>query len=301
MRFIYPRDNLLKSIPLMALMAAINIIVSEFAALSLIVSVFLILCLPLTSAIVELCCMDRYFPIYALATFGLSVSLTFWNIQTVFFYVLPSIITGYIFGVMIKNKIPAIWSIFAATLAQLALTYSMIPLVNLIYQIDIISIFKTTFNVADVTGIDIIIPTFIFLISLLQVSLSHLIVSQELPKFKITYEKNILLDCIASAVGVVFGLIIWLLYFFNLEFAYLCLCVSLFFAAYSALLLIKKTLVFSLISIGIVLFINIFVFASLQGIMISHSQLLLLSFSSVCICVISSLFSLLHKKKEKIQ
>jgi len=77
MRLIYERENLAKSIPLMALMAAINIIIAALATLSPIASIFLILILPLTSAIVELCCKDRFFPIYGLATFGLSLALTF--------------------------------------------------------------------------------------------------------------------------------------------------------------------------------------------------------------------------------
>ena len=96
MRLIYQRENLAKAIPLMALMAAINIIVAEIAALSIIASVFLILILPLASTIVELSVKDRYFPIYGLATIGLCLALTFWNIDTTIFYVIPSVITGYI-------------------------------------------------------------------------------------------------------------------------------------------------------------------------------------------------------------
>ena len=165
MRLIYERKNLAKSIPLMALMAAINIIIAELAGLSPIVSIFLILVLPLTSAIVELCCKDRYFPIYALATFGLSLALTFWNIETTIFYVFPSIVTGYIFGLLAKHKIPMIWAIISATLAQTAISYTLIPVVNFIFQVDIILTFKTAFGVVDKTHIDIIVPTFIFLIS----------------------------------------------------------------------------------------------------------------------------------------
>ena len=134
MKFIYERKTLTKSIPLMALMAAINVIISELAALSIVASIFLILILPLTSAIVELCCKDRYFPIYAVATFGLSIGLTFWNLDTTIFYVLPSIITGYIFGLLAKHKTPTVWVIISATLAQMGITYALIPLINFIFQ-----------------------------------------------------------------------------------------------------------------------------------------------------------------------
>ena len=208
MRLIYQRKNLQKSIPLMALMAAINVIIAELAGLSLIASLFLVLCLPLTSAIVELCCKDRYFPIYAIATFGLSLGLTFWNMETTIFYVLPSILTGYIFGLLAKHKIPTIWSIFLATLVQMGISLALIPFINFVFQVDLIMTFKTALGMKDMVNVDIIIPTFIFLISLIQISLSQLIVSQELRKFGIEEKPNLLSDLIASLLGIVLSLFI---------------------------------------------------------------------------------------------
>lgn len=298
MKVIRPRKNLQQAIPLMALMAAINVIVSELASLSPIVSIFLILCLPLTSALVELCCKDRYFPIYALATFGLSIALTFWNIEATIFYVLPSIVTGYIFGLMAKLKIPAIWSIFAATLAQTAISFGLIPLVNFIFQVDIIETFKIAFGVSQMDGIDIIVPAFIFVISLLQVSLSYLIVAHELPKFGIVCEENRRSKSTAIITGIVFGSIVWALYFWRLDLAYLALMFSFYFACYSFGILIDNRNYTAMIICGFIVLANVFLFAGVQSFLIKHSQLLLTSFSSVLICLVSCLFSFLRKEKE---
>lgn len=301
MKLIYERENLVKSIPLMALMAAINIIIAALSALSPFVSIFLILVLPLTSAIVELSCKDRYFPIYALATFGLSLAITFWNIETTIFYVLPSIITGYIFGVLAKHKIPAVWSIFAATLAQTALTYGLIPLINFIFQVDLIDTFKAAFGLREMTNINLIIPTFIFLVSLIQSSLSQLIVSQELQKFGIKEEAKNISDIVSFSIGTLFAVLIIPFYFVDLQFAYLFLAASIYFACYALTITISSKRFLELIPSGIALVITILLFAFIQSYMKEASQFLLLGFLSACICLISLVFSFLKKKKEKIQ
>lgn len=301
MKLIYERKNLGKSIPLMALMAAINIIVAELAGLSPIVSIFLILVLPLTSAIVELCCKDRYFPIYALATFGLSLALTFWNIETTIFYVFPSIITGYIFGFMAKHKIPAVWSIFTAILAQMSITFALIPFINFVFQVDMVQTFKVAFRVENMVYIDITIPTFVFLISLIQCSLSQIIVSQELQRFGLNSETKDVFDIIAFGFGSLIALLIIPFYFFSLEAAYLCLAISIYFACYSLTTIFINKKYFWLIPSGVALLITILLFALVQSYLKEASQFLLFGILSMCICLISLLFSFLKKKKEKIQ
>ena len=301
MKLIYERENLGKSIPLMALMAAINIIIAALATLSPIASIFLILILPLTSAVVELCCKDRYFPIYALATFGLSLALTFWNIESTIFYVLPSIVTGYIFGLLAKHKIPTVWSIFAATLAQTAITYALIPFINFIFQVDLVLTFKTAFGLADMVNVDIIVPTFIFLISLIQATLSQLIVSLELQKFGVHDEIKFVSDIAAAGAGILFSLLIIPFYFVNLKFAYLYLAIALYFMIYTITITIFEKKYFHLIPYGVVIVINVFIFALVQSYLKEASQILLIGISSMFICLISIVFSFLKKKKEKIQ
>ena len=301
MKLIYQREKLVKSSPLISLMAAINIIVAELSALSLFASIFLILVLPLTSAIVELCCKDRYFPIYALATFGLSLALTFWNLETTIFYVFPSIITGYIFGLLAKHKIPAVWAIFAATLAQTGITYGLIPIINFVFQIDLIGTFKTVFKLQEMSNVDVIIPTFIFLISLIQTSLSQIIVSTELEKFGIKEETRFVSDVAAYGCGILFGLLVVPFYFINLKFAYVYLAISIYFAVFALTITISNKRFLELIPSGLVLLINVVLFALLQSYLKEASQFLLFGFLSMCICIISLVFSFLRKKKEKIQ
>lgn len=285
----------------MALMAAINIIVAEIAGLSLIASLFLILILPLTSAIVEFTCKDRYFPIYAIATFGLSLGLTFWNIETTIFYVFPSIVTGYIFGLLGKKKIPAIWAVFAASIAQFAITYAFIPLIDFIFQVDIIWTFKTALGLNSFEHIDEIVPLFIFFISFVQILLSYIIVSQELKKFGVDEIDEKISHLLSSIFGIAFALLIILFYFFSIKIAYLSLAFSIYFASYSLIKRIAYKNVFELISYVASLLLMVFLYALIQEKLKPATQLLLVGIFPLLVSVISLLFSFLKKKKEKIK
>lgn len=298
MKVIKQRETLQSSISLMALMAAINVIVAEIAGLSPVVSLFLILFLPLTSTLVELSCKDRYFPIYAFATVGLSIALTFWNIETTIFYVLPSVIAGYIFGLMAKKKIPAIWSIFAATLAQMAISFALIPFINFVFQVDIVFAFEKAFGVDQMAGIWIIVPSFIFAISSLQTVLSYLVIANELSKFGIKPINNPLFEKIPHLVGLIFSLLVWCFYFIRLDLAYISLCISIYFTCYSFGIFIQKKNYTCIILCGACIFLNIFFYAMIQSYLVNYSQLLLISFSTTCICLISCVVSFLIKKKD---
>ena len=69
----------------MAIFAAINIVLTLIANFVPFVTVFLVIFLPLTSAIVEVACKDKYFPIYGFGTLGLCIAVSFWNLDSVIF------------------------------------------------------------------------------------------------------------------------------------------------------------------------------------------------------------------------
>ena len=117
------RETLIQNIAYMAIMAAVNVV---FVLLSNVLPVLLFLLvfvLPLTSTIVTIYCKKRYFPIYFIVTLALcfGVSAGF-SIFDTFIYVLPSLITGFIFGLFIEKQIPAIYTLIAATVIQYGLT-----------------------------------------------------------------------------------------------------------------------------------------------------------------------------------
>jgi len=295
------RTTIQQNIAFMAMMAAINIIISVIAALSAIAGIFLIIILPLTSVLVAIYCNNKYYIIYAAATFGLSIVATLWNMQTTFFYVLPSLITGFIFGFATKHKIQPIWSILCSSLIQGLITFAFIPLINKIFEVDIIGTFKRAFGLVESTSVNTIIPTFIFAISLIQIILSYVVIANETKKFgfaEINKELSLLLQGI---IGTVLSLSLFGFYFCSLAVGYLILSIAFYFAVFIVCDLVYLKYYHSLILVGVSILLNIFVIALANSSMKENSSLLLLGVTPFCISTISIVVSFLQKKKEQIE
>ena len=298
MKLFNKKETLLQSMPFMALMAAINVIIAVISALSPGLALLFVILLPLTSTLVAIYCKSRYFPIYAFATFGLSIVATLWNMETTFFYVLPSIIVGFIFGVLTKLKIHPVWSIFVASIFQAGMTAGFIPLINLIFDTDMIDVFKTVLNLHSVAWGDIILLSLLFIFSLIQIILNYFVVSGELKKFGIEEKTEVDNFFIYPLITIVFCLGVIGFYFISLMIAYLFMCFALYFAAFDVYYLVKTGHLKLLIGFGISIVANVILFAVLNGYLKENSQILLVTLTPLCIGLISFVFSFLQKKKE---
>ena len=87
------KETLVQNITYMAIMAAINVVFVLITVLVPFLFFLIVFVLPLTSTIVTLHCKKRYFPIYAVATIGLCMICTMWQIGDTIFYVIPSVIS----------------------------------------------------------------------------------------------------------------------------------------------------------------------------------------------------------------
>ena len=188
------KETLVQNMSYMGLMAAINIVfvlLTTFVPLLFFLIVFV---LPLTSTIVALHCEKKYFPIYAFTTIGLCFLVTLWKIDDTLFYVVPSIITGFIFALMVEKKISAQWIIIAATVIQVAFTYLSIPVIKGLLGRDIVLDFATAFGLKDFPYLDYLAPAFIFILALVQEILSFIIINEEIKKFGFEIEEANLLN-----------------------------------------------------------------------------------------------------------
>ena len=188
MRPFKKRETIVQNITYMALMAAINVVFVLLTTFVPVLFFLIVFVLPLTSVIVTLLCKKRYFPIYAVATIGLCLICTIWKIDDTIFYVIPSIISGFVFGIMVEKRVPSFWIILATTILQIAFTYASIPLIKLMTGRNIINDFAIAFGIKDFQYLDYVTPCFIFFISLAQQILAFSIIKDELPKFG--YELN---------------------------------------------------------------------------------------------------------------
>ena len=257
------KESLVQNITFMALMAAINVIfvvLTTFVPFLLFLIVFV---LPLTSVLVTLHCKKIYFPIYAFATIGLCMICTIWKIDDTIFYVIPSIISGFVFGLFVEKKIPSFWIILATTIIQIGFTYASIPLIKLITGRDIVQDFAAVFGLADFQYLNYVVPCFIFFISLAQEIIAYVIIKEEIPKFgyQLNEPKNLPLSLfisllvtitLAFAFMFVYGPVSYLFTLFGLLLAVF---------TFIYLVLENKKLVYIMLVVGFVL--SIFIFALL--------------------------------------
>ncbi|MFA5481255.1 MAG: hypothetical protein WC282_02590 [Bacilli bacterium] len=303
MSFLNKRESLTQNITYMAIMAAVNAIFSLIATLVPILSVFLMIVLPLSSAIVFLFCKHRYYIIYAIATIGLCLIITMFDMSFTIFYIVPSVITGYVFGLFIKLKIHAVWMILLTSIIQALFTFLTIPLINVLFQVDFLNSLKVLLHVATSIHIDIIIPTFIFFLGLAQMVFSYIVVSSEIEKFgyQINDEKiNRWHLAIATLVALI---LIVPLVFIIPSGTYLMLAIATYFMVFIIFRHIAERRNKILIALGGCLVAFLFLFALLFPLVPTPYGLLLFGLLPLMVAIVSLINNvlLIHVQKDKIR
>ena len=148
-------------------------LLSTFLPLS---SFLVILFLPLVCALTAFYCQDRYLIGYVAATIVVSLLTTVYDISVTLFDVVPAILTGTLFGFLLKKKISSSLTILIVSLLKLGLNYLMLLLLKGIYGVDIIESFLTLLGLENKEHIREIVPAFIFGYALIQESISFFVI-----------------------------------------------------------------------------------------------------------------------------
>ena len=253
-------------------MAAVNIIfivMTFFVPFLLFVLVFI---LPLCSAIISFYCKKIYFPIYFVVVTAVCLLIDF---SDALFYVIPSLLTGFLFGLFIEKRVPSIFIIIAITVLQFGLSLASIPLIELITKRNIIDDMATLFKLNDYQYLNYIKYTFIYFVAFTQTILTYLVMRSELIKFGMEFndkiERTMILDLFSVAM---IGLSI-LFVFLVPEICYIFLFTSLIFVIYRVIKLDYQFYKLYLIEIGVITIITIFFVAGLYNLIAKPLGLLL--------------------------
>lgn len=259
------RETIVENITYMALMAAINVIFVLLTYFVPFLVFLLIFVLPLSSTIVTLYCKKRYYPIYAIATVGICLLVTISNIGDTIFFVVPSIITGFVFGILVKTKTPSILIILTTTIIQVLLTYPGLLLATQVLYPDQEDIF---FSLAKMFGIqsnpylNYVKHLCIGGIALIQETVSFLVIKEESERIGVSFEDNDWMDKLLPVLS------LFVMIIFSLVFAFAYSEISYLFMIGSTLLVVYEIIkLFSLrkgwiyASVAASFLIGIFVFA----------------------------------------
>lgn len=259
------RETLLENITYMAIMAAINVVfvlLTFFVPFLLFLLVFV---LPLSSAIVTVYCKKRYYPIYAIVTIGICMLVTITNFGDTIFFVVPSIITGFIFGVLIKTKTPAIIIIFVTSIVQTLLTYPGFWLASAVLypdQKDIFVLFTEAIGISSNPYVSYVKHLSIGALALIQETVTFIVIKEESEKVGITVEEENWMDKLFPMVGIFLMVGLSVLFaFIYPEISYLFMIGSTLFVIHEIIKLISEKKIWIYIALAASLFISIFTFA----------------------------------------
>ena len=257
------RETVVQNIAYMAIMAAINVIFVLLTALLPPLMFLIVFVLPLTSAVVTLFCKKRYFPIYAIATVALCLLTTMGiYIYDTFFYVIPSLITGFVFGLLIEKKVPAIYIIVSSTALQYVLSYLTFLILDVILpDINFIDALLSIFGLRDFVYKDVFIHLFLFTLASIQTAFAYFILKKEVKKLGFDVVENIKLHYLLFIFVILIDLLALIMVFVYAPLVYVFIAMNLPFMVYIIIQLIyeRKRVIYILLVIAFIVSISIFV------------------------------------------
>lgn len=302
MNFFQKKETPIQNMTFMALMSAINVVVTLLTCFLWYLAIVLILILPLTSVLVGLYCKKRYYPLYIICSLLLCYLVTIYDPINTLFYVFPALLSGFCFSIFVKIKFPKIFLIIVPAIINLLFNYLAIPFINYFYGQDILNTLQQLLFLTKFEYFNLIVPSILFIFSFIQALLSFLIIKDELIKFKYDIKNNDKYIYLDIVFGTLFLILKTILCFYYLDFAYLMMIVSMiFFLDYIVYQIIKKPKINSIVYLS-ALAINIFLFLSLYQYMDKEKSLLILdgfTFISVFDYLINYQL-LIRIKKDKI-
>lgn len=184
------RETLVQNIAFLAIMAAVNIVLLLLSTVLPYLLILLTLILPFVSLLVTIYCKKKYYPIYLLTTIGLSFLVSFDAISNIIFYIIPGILSGFIFGYCLEKEIPSNYSILYSAFVYVISSYLSLVICDALLNQPIEELYFELFNLRGFVWRGYLIAPFIFAVGIIQSSLSYLVIQNEIKKIGIE-EKEI--------------------------------------------------------------------------------------------------------------
>lgn len=182
MRFFRQRITPAENIAFIAMIVAFDAILSLVSVLLPFAAIFIMLVAPLGGAAVSLFCKKRYIAVYLIAAIGICLAVTAWELMTVLFYMIPTLICGAAYGLLWKLNAPISVNVFAITLLSVLFFYLSILLIRGLLGVDMIEFLLSLIKRNNDDYSRDIFPLFILGYSFAQAGIMHGFLSYELSR-----------------------------------------------------------------------------------------------------------------------
>ena len=296
------KNSIIENMTFMAIMAAINVIFVVLTNLLPALMFLLVFILPLTSTVVTILCKKRLYPIYFIVTFGLCLLVGYsFTIFDTLIYIVPSLFTGFIFGLFIERKVPAIFIIIVNTLVEFCFSLlTFFVLSKIVTNLDFSATLITMLGLSEFKFKGIFVQNFLLIISLIQIVLTYLFVRVTAKKLNIDVNleiNNHALLYIYMFVTCILGVLSYF-YFADWTLSFIILSLPVYIYLFLILLLEKSKLIWILLTVVHIIF--GFLFAFLYPLVSSPNQLILLVTLYFMMTIIDILNNYCFKKSKSI-
>ena len=301
MSFLKKRETPVQNIAYIAIMAAINVVFVLISNLLPVLFFLLVFILPLTSVIVTVYCKKLYLPIYAVASLLLCFGVSFgFSIFDTFIYVLPSLITGILFGLCIEYKMPAIYMITLISVVQYLLTsLTFLFIDKVVAHVNFFESMYTLIGLQNFPYKWVLTNIFTYLVAQIQIIITYVLVKYEMRRANIEINLEFKHRFILYLVTGVIGIITLLSVFFFSDYSVLFTLLALPLIVYMIFDLLLKQNVAIYISLGLITLTFFFLFAFFYQYVSKPNHLVILFFYFIGVTIIDFLFNYCFKAKSK--
>lgn len=246
-----------------AVMAAINVVFAIFSSYLFAFSLLIMLFLPLASIIVAINIDIKYYLVYFLGTMLLALVLNLANVENTLFFLLPILTSGLAFGFLIRVQASDILILLGVSAVNLLTLLITIPIINVIYNINFLTVFATFIGFNDVSFGNLILPSILTLLAFMQTLITLIIITMDAKYFRIEIKSTPLKY--VGFINIFFAALVIIFMFFFENIALALLFIVIFLSVYELLLLfnnsktvmlISLTLAIALTFIGVAIFEN---------------------------------------------
>lgn len=287
-----------KFLALSGIIAAVTIILFALGLFIPFLTIVTILGIPFAACLMELKTNIKYSLIYVISTIIITSLI---NFQESLFFVIPSLITGLVFGLFIKRKTHCLTYLLITSIISMILQCLSVLLINVLYNVDFLETLSIFFSV-ELETINNIYLTLFFLIGIIQNILVFFLLEKELPKFNFNTKEDyslyyplLIISSISSLLGFILNNTIPCI-------AFLMTAISVFTITNLIIYYLKsgsKWLIYAFLG---VIIINFFVFVSLNNYLENNGYYLLFNTINLSICLIGVILiiDVMLIRKEKI-
>lgn len=273
------KKDLKSSIPLIALITSINLVLIALGTYLPITIFFIALIIVFPSTLLATFIKKRYYLLYVFVVTILGFLVSIGDISFIIYYFLPSLLISFVFslGLINKNeinnkkviKIDKYILILLISFLNLFIEIALIYLGLYLFNFDIIKTFLTLFNLENNEYVQYFIYLIIFVYSFVSILISFFFLTYEIKRFnnEVVFYESQNNSLFFSLINIFISLLLLLSSFFFLNFSYLFLFISfiiLIFLIYKEIKF-EKSYLLLIISSALIL-ISIFTIAYLKDI-----------------------------------